>query len=367
MKESLINTPEQLIELCSDMQNSDWLCVDTEFFREKTYYPKLCLIQIADNYNIACIDPIAIKDLQPLWDILYSPILKILHAPGQDLEIFCQLKDKVPTPLFDTQHAAALVGYGDQMSYAALVKQLLNVDLDKTCRRTDWTRRPLSNAQIHYAMDDVRYLGSVFHQLQDELAGKERLAWLQADMEACDSPSKYVTQPQDAWQKVRGCGSLKSNQIKALQDLAEWREKLAIEKNSPRRWICSDIALMDMARTLPTSAQQLYTIASLNKRLVNRHEDTLITIIRAALHAPKTQLPERCEQLTQPQTVLCGQMMALLQQRAQQYGINPTTLAPRKTLEQLVLGKRDSNLVQGWRYNVVGQALLDMIEQEQEQ
>ena len=177
-----IDTTSELIAFCAAIKDSEWLAIDTEFVREKTYYPQLCLIQVSNGEQLACIDPLALDDIEPLLAVFYDPsITKVFHAASQDLEIFAHLRNELPAPLFDTQIAAALLGHGNQISYAAMVKIYCDVELDKSHSRTDWSRRPLSAAQIQYAADDVRYLGVVYNLLLEELQIKNRDTWLEDD------------------------------------------------------------------------------------------------------------------------------------------------------------------------------------------
>src|SRR5690554_3207263 len=180
-----VDSAAALSALCAQLADSEWLAVDTEFHREKTYYPQLCLIQIANDALIACIDPLAIDDLSPLLDLFYRPDLTLVfHAARQDLELFHMLRQSLPKRIFDTQLAATVLGYGDQVGYGNLVKQCLNVDLDKAHSRADWRQRPLSAEQIDYAADDVRYLRALYHRLRDELIKTGRLDWLREDFAA---------------------------------------------------------------------------------------------------------------------------------------------------------------------------------------
>ncbi|MGH8561939.1 MAG: ribonuclease D, partial [Nevskiales bacterium] len=193
MTDSLyIDTPAALDDFCAQLRGRDWLAVDTEFIRERTYYPQLCLVQVSDGETQACIDPIRLKDLGPLLALLYDPaVTKVFHAAGQDLELFYHLTGKVPGPVFDTQLAATLAGFGDQIGYARLVQDILGVELDKAHTRCDWSRRPLAEAELAYAADDVRYLCQVYDRLCTELKKRGRLDWLAADFAAMTDPARF--------------------------------------------------------------------------------------------------------------------------------------------------------------------------------
>jgi ribonuclease D len=206
-----------LDDLCEQLAGSPWLAVDTEFHREKTYYPELCLVQVANDDIIACVDPLAVDDLSPLMDLFYSPnTTLVFHAARQDLELFFLLRNALPPNIFDTQLAATVLGYGDQIGYGNLVKQCLNVDLDKAHARTDWRQRPLSPAQIEYAADDVRYLRELYHQLHDKLITTKRLAWLDDDFATLSSVNTYQEDPNSSWLRIKGAGKLKGQQLAVL-------------------------------------------------------------------------------------------------------------------------------------------------------
>ncbi|HEY3488340.1 MAG TPA: ribonuclease D, partial [Gammaproteobacteria bacterium] len=192
-----------LERLCTELANNPWLVVDTEFIREKNYYPKLCLVQIGNGDTLACIDTLAVKDLTPLCELLADPrCIKVFHAAGQDLEIFYYLTGAVPQPIFDTQLAAAFLGHGEQIGYANLVKTLLDVQLDKSHTRTDWSRRPLSSGQIEYALDDVRYLRDIYLHLRQALVQAGRLEWADEDSKALTAVERYRPDPEGAWQRI---------------------------------------------------------------------------------------------------------------------------------------------------------------------
>ena len=205
MQEKIVDTPSELIALCEQLRDSEWLALDTEFIREKTYYPRLCLIQVCNGDVAACVDPLKLSDLQPMLDILYDGrILKVLHAARQDLEIFLHDHHRLPMPVFDTQPAAALLGHGDQIGYANLVKLLLNVQLPKDQSRTDWSRRPLEAQQLRYALDDVIYLGELYLHMRGHLFDRERLQWLAADFATLADPRTYFPDPQGMWKRIKG-------------------------------------------------------------------------------------------------------------------------------------------------------------------
>ena len=223
-----IDTPQKLDELCRQIAKESWLALDTEFLREKTYYPKFCLLQIATPEWVACVDPIALNDLSALFEAIYNPaITKVFHSCRQDLEIFYQLTGKIPQPIFDTQIAAPLLGFQENPGYAMLVSSFLNINLSKAHTRTDWTVRPLSQAQLQYAADDVIYLCQIYQTMLKKLAELNRLDWLENDFAMLNDPELYDISPENAWLKIRGKNKLTGKQLSIVQTLAEWREQTA--------------------------------------------------------------------------------------------------------------------------------------------
>ncbi len=360
MQELYINTPEKLDELTYRLRNSSWLALDTEFIREKTYFPRLCLLQIANDELIACIDPLALPDLNKLLDIIYdSAIVKIFHAGRQDLEILYYLKNTLPQPLFDTQIAAALLGYGDQIGYGALVKEMLGVDLPKAHSRTDWSLRPLEPEQLHYAADDVRYLGDLYKKQQQTLAELGRLEWLIADFATLANPCTYQNTAGNAWQRVRGHQHLKGVQLAILQTLAAWREELARQLDKPRKWLLRDEVLLELARRQPESLQALGKIRGLDTGTRHRYGDEILASIHSAQKQPSEQWPraKRRNRLSPEQESTVDVMMGLARLIAIKNHISPASLITRKELEHIVSGKLDTPVMRGWRAELCGNRL----------
>ncbi|HKT31712.1 MAG TPA: ribonuclease D, partial [Gammaproteobacteria bacterium] len=219
-----IETAEALQALCAELGAGEWLALDTEFMRERTYYPKLCLVQVATPQVVACVDVLAVQSLDPLLAVLDDArILKVLHSARQDLEIFFNLNGRVPAPLFDTQLAASFAGFPDQAGYATVVQGVLGVNLEKSHTRADWTRRPLPPAVRQYAADDVRYLRGIYPRLKQKLESQQRLDWMQAETARLTDPATYRPDPDGAWQKLRGLQRLKPRQLAAAKTLAAWR------------------------------------------------------------------------------------------------------------------------------------------------
>lgn len=360
-----VDTSAALLELCTNLQNADVIALDTEFIRDKSYYARLCLLQIATDDLVACIDPLALENIDCLIEILYDPgKLKLLHAARQDLEIFFDQFGKIPTPLFDTQIAAALLGFSDQAGYASVVEQLLGVQIDKTSTRTDWAQRPLSPSQLAYAADDVRYLLQLYPLIIQKLTALDRQGWLDEDFNDLADPGLYEKDPASAWRRVSGHSKLKSRQLAMLQQLAAWRENQAHQRNKPRKWILPDDVLLSLARQTPTTLEQLSRIRGIPTVTVKQSGDSLISTINAALVLPKEQwpTPPKTVRPTPEQECLTDTLMAYLRLLGQQNSISPATLGTRREIEKLVRGDRDIPILHGWRAHIAGEPLLDMLD-----
>lgn len=364
MQEFYVDSPRQLLELCEHLRGSPWIAVDTEFMREKTYYAQLCLLQVANENVLACVDPLALDDLGPLLDIIYDPAtVKVMHAARQDLEIFYGLRQEVPRPLFDTQIAATLLGYGEQVGYGALVRGMFDIELDKSHTRTDWSRRPLYPEQLRYAADDVRHLRHIYCQQLHDLASKKRLGWLNEDFADLTDIRRYKNPPLELWRRVRQVNTLKGVQLAALRALVAWREERAKAMNRPRKWILGDDVLLDMARHLPVKPEQLRKIRGLD---VERLEFTtdILDLIHDSKSLPKAQWPqlEPPLRLEARQEALVDALMAVVRLGGAQNSVSPTTLATRKELEQLVMGDFDAPILHGWRGALVGEDIRALLQ-----
>ena len=347
-----IDNTQKLNDLLARLEHAEWVTLDTEFIREKTYYPRLCLIQIASADVLACIDPLQIPDLQPFLQWLRDPRrIKVLHAAWQDLEIFYHLgKGELPAPIFDTQIAAAVLGMGDQLGYGRLVENLLGVVLDKSQSRTDWSRRPLTPAQLEYAIDDVRYLRDVYQQLRQQLEKLGRLKWLDKPFQKLADPNTYAIDPRSSWERVRGLQILKPHQLAILREIAAWREERALHKDIPRRWILSDEILLDMARMQPDSAQGLRHIRGLSDEQIERHGGEWLSCIARGKAIPKSEYPQlpRRRKLDANMSVVADLLMALLNQIANEHGISAQMIATRQQIEKMLEEGRVT-LADDWR------------------
>lgn len=364
MEFKIITTTQELMAFCKASQDVDWLALDTEFIREKTYYPNLCLVQIASERDIVCIDTIAIDDLSSLKELLYQPsIVKIFHSASQDLEIFVNLYDAVPTPMFDTQVAASLLGYGEQVSYAHLVNEICNIELDKSLSRTNWERRPLSDDEIRYAVDDVKYLAKVYLYLKDKLNKEERSHWAESECTNLSALEKYKTDASKIWKTVKGAGKLDSKQLNVLKQLAQWREHQAIAENKPRRWVLSDQVLRTLAIEQPADLDALQQLEDINRDHI-AYADALLEEIQKAQNIPESDWPEMSlfGPLSNEQRKLVKQGQAFIRERAEQLNISPSMLATRSVVEKLVRGNRDLDILTHWKKELIGDDLIKLLE-----
>ena len=354
-----IDRPEALASLCRRLSGRPWLAVDTEFMREQTYRPRLCLVQISDGREIACVDPLALEDLSPLIALLGSKdTVKVFHAANQDMEIFYGLEPTaLPQPVFDTQIAAAVLGFGAQVSYGSLVQQLLGQRLDKQHARSDWLRRPLSEDELKYAADDVRYLGEVYLRLKEQLERRGRLPWIEQDMAEISDPERYINRPELAWQRLKRLGRLRPRARSAAQRLSTWRENRAQLCNRPRQWILKDEVLMDIAQRLPRDTHTLQRIRGLPDKVVKDHSEAILGMVAEALTDPDPVVPAEERTLSSAQEAIADLLSALLRMRADEAEVTPALIAGRKEIERLVQGERDLPVLTGWRRRLVGHEL----------
>lgn len=360
-----IDRPADLDAFCTEIAGAEWVALDTEFIREKTYYPRLCLVQIATETALACIDPLAIEGLGGLAGLLHDPaVTKVVHAAHQDLEILLQETGRVPAPVFDTQVAASLLGYGDQIGYARMVEMVLGHSLGKGHTRTDWSLRPLDPEQIAYAADDVRYLAQAYPIMVRNLADLGRLSWLEEDFRALGNPDLYRPDPDSAWLRVKGNQQLKPRQLALLSRLAAWREREAMNRDKPRRWILSDDVLLELTRRQPGDLRALGKVRGLDERTLARQGEELLSVIREGTALPREQwpsLPER-RHLDPGQEALVDVAMGILRRQAQANDISPAAIASRRDVEAAVCGETDIDLLHGWRARLAGDAIRDWLD-----
>lgn len=359
-----IQTADALDDLLEAVRSAPFLALDTEFVREDTYYANLCVIQVGDGRRSVCIDALAGLDLQRLFAALQrTTTLKVFHAPGQDLEIFVQLTGQCPVPLFDTQIAAALLGYGEQLGYASLVEKLAGVRLDKSLSRTNWARRPLSAAELAYAADDVRLLAQIYPEMEAALAARGRLDWLREDCERMADPARYRPAPALEWRRLKGIGKLERSAQHVASRLARWRDELGETRNRPRKWILSDEALYALAERQPQTRSQLEGLQALPPKTLDRQADTLLALIQEGRADPAPPLVD--DRLPgEAEKARLKRLSERLRGIANELELPASLIAPRADIERLAAEAAAAKipLLNGWRREVAGEPLLQLLD-----
>ncbi|HWE99145.1 MAG TPA: ribonuclease D [Caulobacteraceae bacterium] len=358
-----ITTTAELTAFCERIAGAPFVCVDTEFMRETTYWPKLCLIQAATSELGAVIDPLSAElDLAPFLAILADPaVVKVFHAARQDVEIFNNL-GVIPRPLFDTQIAGMAAGFGEQIAYDALVRQMLKIDIDKSSRFTDWARRPLSTAQLDYALADVTHLARLYPTLRATLEANNRLEWVTEEMEAMCDPQLYDVDPENAWRRLRP-RKFSAKYLAVFRGVAAWRERTAQQRDQPRGRILKDDAIDELANQAPASIDALGRLRSAPKGFANsRFGSELIEVIATALKDPEGYAPvvER-ERPTSSQNVgaVVELLKVLLKARAEDSHVAPRLIATVSDLERLAADETAENpVLHGWRRKAFGEDAL---------
>lgn len=365
----LIETNAALVEFCDRIRSSDFIAVDTEFMRENTFWPELCLIQIADSEHAAAIDPLAPGiDLAPLLDLLVNneDMLKVFHAGGQDVEIIFNLTGKTPHPIFDTQIGQMAIGQAEQVGYSNLVEAWIGLQLDKGARFTDWSRRPLDKRQIDYAIGDVTHLAKIFPMMLDKLVKTGRGHWLDEEMEKLADPANYSIDPEKAWQRIK-IPSRKPDVLGRLKALAAWREREARSKNLPRGRIVKDETLADLAAHPPKDQDGLGRVRGLSATWKSNDIGArLMDALANAKPMDKDDMPDRAPRgpgLGKEGVLVADLLKLLLKIRARELNVAARLIARSDDLEALAAGGRqDIAMMQGWRYEVFGHAALDLVE-----
>lgn len=358
----LIDSTEEAVALARDLQGVPIVAVDTEFVRERTYYPKPCLLQLAWEDRIACVDLLHLPDLDPLHAVLFGPgTVKVFHAARQDLELFYSVTGKVPAPVYDTQVAGGLLGYPDQAGYSRLVEETLGVGLEKGHARTDWSRRPLSPEQLRYAVDDVRYLLPMRDVLEARLFEAGRDAWTGEFFDALVDPGLYAPDPAGSWRRVKNWRQLDGTALARLQALSAWREEQAVARDRPRRWILADDALIGLARRNPITPDAVAALP-LPPAVIRRHAKTIARLLSGvADDATPVDVPQE-ERLDRAQSRTVSTLGKALDERAEAAGIAPSMIATRSEIRSLVRGSRDLPLLRGWRREVAGEDVLRLLD-----
>jgi ribonuclease D len=362
----IIQTQNELETLCRSLAGQPYFTIDTEFLREKTYYPKLCLVQVSGpDGNAAAIDPLVGNlDLSPLFALLADEkVLKIFHAGRQDLEIFYRLTGKVVHPFFDTQIAAMVCGYGDSIGYESLVRNITGNSLDKSVQFTDWSQRPLSKRQIDYALGDVTFLVQIYKHLSDELEKQGRTSWVYEEEEILAAPSTYENHPEDAWERIK-LRSPKPKTLAVLRALAAWREVRAQDRDIPRTWVMRDETLADMAAQMPSTPEQLSKIRNMSADLANGSVgQMLLDIIEKALASDKKTWPQPGEKNFFPPTAaaMVDVLKLLLKVQSLEHGVASKLIASKEDIEAIAVEKEpDVPALKGWRYEIFGKDALEL-------
>ncbi|TXC68951.1 ribonuclease D [Sphingorhabdus soli] len=365
----LITDSRELAALCERLSEAPFIAVDTEFMRESTYWPILCLIQIADQNEAAAIDPLAKDiDLTPLMDLLTNNknVLKVVHAGGQDLEIICKMTGTTPHPLFDTQIAAMAIGQAEQVGYANLVDGWLGIQLDKGARFTDWSRRPLDARQIEYAIADVTHLSTIFPMMIEKLKETDRGWWLNDEMERLADPTNYVTEPADAWRRVK-FQSRNPEALGRLKALAAWREKEAQRKDMPRGRIMKDETLADVATHPPREQAGLAKVRGLSAAWAkNDIGERVMQALERAEPLSKDEIPSRSPRtpgLGKEGALVADLLKLLLKIRSREMNVASKLITRAGDLDALAAGERDGlDILAGWRFEVFGKDALELVE-----
>ena len=361
-----IDSQAELEAFVERARTSRLLAIDTEFLREKTFYPKLCLMQLATEDERVIVDPFAIDDLKVLKGLLEDDsIVKIFHAGHQDIEIILYDIGCVPHPIFDTQVAAAILGQTQQIGYSALVNAICGVKLKKVDSFTDWSVRPLSESQISYAEDDVVYLPQIYDAQCEALRKKGRLHWLDDELREMERPETYMPDEQDRFRRLKHVGQLSRRQMAAAREMASWREIEARKRNVPRKWIITDEQIVESCKREPRTIDDLFMIRGMRERLTTRDARALIELVVAALDSAPDTWPElqsggKSEPNVDSQVDL---LMAIVRIRARENDIAIPTLASHSDLVDIARGHYDGvDILRGWRRDIVGAELLEFLE-----
>ncbi len=357
---TLLTTTVEIDEFCRALADEPYITIDTEFMRDRTYWPKLCLVQIAGQGRFAAIDPLVPDlDLQPLFDLMANPdVIKVFHACRQDVEIFYNLTGRTPGPIFDTQLAAMVLGYGDEVGYESLVTRIAKAKIDKSSRFTDWSRRPLSEQQLNYALADVTHLRVIYEQLQRELEQAGRMDWANQELADLTSADTYEQPPELAWKRVK-IRSKDQRFIAIVQALAAWRETEAQTRDLPRNRIIRDDLLMEVAANRPTSPDE---IAKLRRISIDKKSMTgMAATIQAALDLPKDQLPKLPTPPKLPRGIgpVVDLLRVLLKFQCEEHAVAQRLVANTGDLEAIAADDNaDVRALRGWRHEVFGKAAL---------
>ena len=354
-----IDRSDALESLARTLESQPEIGLDTEFLRERTFFPKLCLLQLRAAGQIWCVDTLRIESLDALMPVLTAPkVRKLIHAARQDLEAIYLNARQVVSPVLDTQIAAACIGMKPQIGYAELVKTLLDIGIPKGQTRTDWSKRPLTPAQLEYAADDVLYLETIAQELNARLQKLGREHWVREDCLALEERRLYEPDPAQAWERLRGIGQLSPEPRARAKAVAVWREKLARERNLPRAWILSDAALFSIAQANPATAAALDAVQPMNEKFAATLLDALV---RSSTGDLQDLAPGQDARPTPEQKALLDRLSKVVDARAAELQVSAEVLAPRGELKVLAMGGRNTHALTGWRLQEIGARLLTAI------
>ena len=359
---TVITESALLAEYCADWKKATYITVDTEFMREHTFWPILCLVQVGGPDESVIIDPMAEGiDLTPLYDVLTDQnVLKVFHAARQDVELFHHLTGHVPSPLFDTQLAAMVCGFGDSVGYEKLAARLADAQIDKTLRFTDWARRPLTDRQLIYAVADVSHLRPIYDKLSAQLESNGRRSWIDEEMKILTSPSTYENEPENAWLRIKARNA-KPRFLAILREVAAWREKEAQRRNVPRNRVIREEALTEIAASAPTNVDELARVRAISQKLAEGEMGrAILKVVQHALSLSKESYPVPPKHIEKPigMAPLMELLKVLLKMRCEQTGVAQKLVATVSDLERFAAGDEDSPLLSGWRLELFGELAL---------
>jgi len=359
----MITTTKELQALCKRFEKQPFIAVDTEFIREKTYYPQVCLIQLASPTEAVCVDPLSKElDLSPLFQLFQNKkVIKVFHACRQDIEIFYHLSHQIPVPIFDTQVGAMVCGYGDNVSYQQLVNDFVGVSLDKTMRVTDWSRRPLSEEQIQYALHDVVELCTVYTKMMEKICAQNRLDWLSEEMTELINPTTYEPDVNTLWKKVK-TPFKKPLSAHVFAKLYAWRERVAQKIDRPKKHFIKDEALIELAIAMPTKPEEIESLRALPDGFGRSDyaKEIIGVITAAAKDDPATfEQPIQVKSLTAKQHVLADILQLVLKICAENYGVAPKLVATQQDIQSFIQ-TGEAPFLTGWRKIVFGDVAMAM-------
>ncbi|MCH3943295.1 MAG: ribonuclease D [Atopobiaceae bacterium] len=358
-----ISDSTTLASFCERAADAKVLAVDTEFLRERTFYPKLCLIQLSTEAEIAAVDPLAIEDLAPLEALLGDDsITKVFHACSQDLEVIGGTLGVFPHPVFDTQLAAAFLGRRMQLGYGPLVEAYTGVHLPKAESLTDWSRRPLDEKQLEYAEDDVRYLPGIYRDMMRELVARDRLSWLEPELACLVDPARYRHEPSRAFEHLKRSSSLTRKQLAIAREVCAWRETKAANRDIPRKWVLSDEVIVEVCRRAPGTVERLRRIRG-TEQISQRDCESIARAVAKGASCPPDALP-RMEHHAKPSPEVesvMDLMYAMLRLVSDESGVAIQLIATRDDLHDFIVDRKASRLSSGWRHDLLGSKLENLL------